>query len=124
MIFRIINKETKMFKRDDTRFNIDTEIALPVNAPKFGYNSKWVGTVLRMSDGTIGHWEDTRTQTELDLIKTTSENNASVQIAKQYLTDTDWIYAKCAEENLVTITEYPNIVAKRKESRLLIRSNK
>ena len=58
-----------------------------------------------------------KTQTFVEL-----DSQAKVSDAKQYLTDTDWIYAKCAEENLVTITEYPNIVAKRKESRLLIRS--
>ena len=110
---RIINKQTKMFKRDDTIFD-STELAIDSKPPKFGYSSKWNGT----------SWEDTRTQEEIDLIKTTSENLASVQIAKQYLTDTDWIYAKCAEENLVTITEYPNIVAQRKQSRLLIRSLK
>ena len=60
-----------------------------------------------------------KTQTFVEL-----DSQAKVSDAKQYLTDTDWIYAKCAEENLVTITEYPNIVAKRKESRLLIRSLK
>jgi len=58
-----------------------------------------------------------KTQTFVEL-----DSQAKVSDAKQYLINTDWIYAKCAEENLVATNEYPNIVAQRKQSRLLIRS--
>lgn len=36
---------------------------------------------------------------------------------KEYLSSTDWIYAKCAEEGLNASEVYPDIVAKRKNAR-------
>ena len=110
MIFRIIDKTTKLFIRDDVSFNEETEMAIDSKPPKFGYNSKWNGT----------DWEDTRTQEEIDALALEREKQAKIQEAKTYLSSTDWIYAKCVEENLNASEKYPSIVAKRKEMRALI----
>jgi len=36
---------------------------------------------------------------------------------KEYLSSTDWIYAKCAELDISASEKYPDIVAKRKSAR-------
>ena len=36
---------------------------------------------------------------------------------KEYLSSTDWIYAKCSELEISAIEKYPDIVAKRKSAR-------
>lgn len=36
---------------------------------------------------------------------------------KEYLNSTDWIYAKCAEEDVKASDVYPEVVAKRKQTR-------
>ena len=46
-----------------------------------------------------------------------------VQEAKDYLTSTDWIYAKCVEENLDANIVYSGVVSRRKEAREYIREN-
>ena len=42
------------------------------------------------------------------------------QEALDYLSSTDWIYAKCIEEGLNAIDVYPEIVAKRKQARSIL----
>lgn len=45
------------------------------------------------------------------------DNAYKIQTNKAYLASTDWIYAKCAEEDVKAIDIYPEVVAKRKQAR-------
>ena len=48
------------------------------------------------------------------------DNQFKIQEAKEFLKNTDWIYAKCAEEGLNASERYGDIVEQRKASRALI----
>lgn len=65
---------------------------------------------------------------ECDMFRTTNKNDTfenlynaeKIQEAKDYLSSTDWIYAKCVELNLNVSEKYPTVVEKRKAMRALI----
>lgn len=59
MILRIIDKQTKIFKRDDFDFNEEIEIALEVEPAQGLYLPKWNGT----------GWVEGLTQEEIQDIK-------------------------------------------------------
>lgn len=70
MIKRIIDKQTKLFIRDDFEFNPVTEIGLEV-APSQGlYISKWNGEA----------WEEGATQEYIDSLKTQAEPSLEERI--------------------------------------------
>ena len=62
-MYRIIDKETKMFLRDDFTFNKETEIGLEVKPAQRLYQPKWNGT----------EWVEGLTQEEIDLGKSQIE---------------------------------------------------
>lgn len=62
MILRIIDKQTKLFLRDDFTFDKSTEIALDVKPAQGFYLPKWNGK----------QWIEGRTQAEIDAIKASS----------------------------------------------------
>ncbi len=43
-------------------------------------------------------------------------NAKQLEEAYSYLASTDWIYAKCVEEDLIASEKYPDVVAKKKRS--------
>ncbi len=59
MIKRIINKQTKLFLRDDFDFNEETEIGLEVEPSQGLYIPKWNGEA----------WEEGATQEYIDSLK-------------------------------------------------------
>ena len=59
MIKRIIDKQTKLFIRDDFTFNPETEIGLEVEPSQGLYIPKWNG----------GAWEEGATQEYIDSLK-------------------------------------------------------
>ena len=59
MIYRIIDKQTNLFIRDDFEFNEETEIALDVPPSQGLYLPKWNGT----------EWVEGMAQEEIDLLK-------------------------------------------------------
>ena len=61
MIYRIINKDTGMFIRDDFTFDEYTEIALEVIPAEGFYKPRWNGEV----------WEEGATQSEIDALVNT-----------------------------------------------------
>ena len=62
MLLRIIDKETKLFLRDDFNFNPETEIGLNVTPSQGFIQPKWVEPIYADEDKTIvlveGHWEE------------------------------------------------------------------
>ena len=56
MIIRIIDKETKLFKRDDFTFDSETEIGLDVEPSQGLYKPMWNGTT----------WIEGATQEEIE----------------------------------------------------------
>ena len=58
-ILRIINKQTKLFIRDDFTFNEETEVALDVPPAQALHLPKWNGT----------EWVESMVQEEIDLLK-------------------------------------------------------
>ena len=63
MILRIIDKETKLFIRDDFHFNPETEIALTAPPSQGLYKPKWNGEA----------WEEGATQEYIDSLKVQAE---------------------------------------------------
>lgn len=59
-LIRIIDKQTKLFIRDDFEFNPETEIGLEVEPAQGLYQPKWNGT----------SWEEGATQEYIDSLKT------------------------------------------------------
>lgn len=59
MIYRIIDKETKMFIRDDFEYNEEIEIGLEVEPSQGLYLPKWSGT----------EWVEGMAQEDIDLLK-------------------------------------------------------
>lgn len=62
-LLRIINKETKLFLRDDFTFDSETEIGLEVEPAQGLYTPKWNGEV----------WEEGATQEYIDSLKAQAE---------------------------------------------------
>lgn len=60
-MYRIIDKETNLFKRDDFTFD-DTEIGLDVEPSQGLYKPKWV----EPTDTEFGHWVEGATQEEIE----------------------------------------------------------
>lgn len=58
---RIINKQTKMFLRDDFTFDEETEIGLEVEASQGLYVPKW--------NFELEQWEESATQEYIDSLK-------------------------------------------------------
>lgn len=63
MIYRIIDKETKLFLRDDFTWNAETEIGLDVPPAQGFTHPKWhefevalEGEQPMQHDGTLGEW--------------------------------------------------------------------
>lgn len=63
MIARIIDKETKLFIKDDFHFNPENEIALTAPPSQGLYNPKWNGE----------SWEEGATQEYIDSLKSEPE---------------------------------------------------
>ena len=63
MILRIIDKQTKLFIRDDFTFNEETEIGLYVEPAQGLYKPKWNGE----------SWEEGATQEYIDSLKAQAE---------------------------------------------------
>ena len=59
-MFRVIDKETNLFIRDDFLFNEETEIGLDVEPSQGFYLPKWDGE----------KWVEGKTREEIDFIKT------------------------------------------------------
>lgn len=71
MIYRIIDKETKLFLRDDFTFNPSTEIGLDVTPAQGFIKPKWhefevalEGEQPMQHDGVLGEWVEAETQSE------------------------------------------------------------
>jgi hypothetical protein len=64
MIYRIIDKETKTFKRDDSVWNIESEEAISTPCPQGFSNPKWIQYDIaingdeneQLHDSQIGEW--------------------------------------------------------------------
>ena len=69
MIFRIINKQTKIFLRDDFEFNPETEIGLEVEPSQGLYIPKWNGEA----------WEEGATQEYIDSLKSEPQEPTEVE---------------------------------------------
>lgn len=63
MIKRIIDKQTKLFIRDDFEFNLETEIGLEVEPAQGLYAPRWNGEA----------WEESLTVAEIEAIKANVE---------------------------------------------------
>lgn len=63
-MLRIIDKETKLFIRDDFDFDEETEIGLDVSPAQGVYAPKWNGEV----------WEESATQEYIDSLKAEAES--------------------------------------------------
>ena len=63
MVGRIIDKETKLFIRDDLNFNPETEIALSAPPSQGLYQPRWNGEA----------WEEGATQEYIDSLKAQGE---------------------------------------------------
>jgi len=59
MVYRIIDKVTKIFKRDDTVWNTETEQAVTTKCPQGFTQPKWVEPV-KENEETIqdGYWKE------------------------------------------------------------------
>lgn len=88
MIYRIIDKTTKIFLRDDTVFNAETEQAIESIPPQFGLNSKWVDT----------EWIDTRTDADLAKIEKDRQRAIEIQKAKDFIIEFDYVENKVLRE--------------------------
>ena len=71
MIYRIIDKETKLFLRDDFTFNPSTEIGLDVTPAQGFIKPQWhefevalEGEQPMQHDGVLGEWVEAETQSE------------------------------------------------------------
>ena len=74
MLLRIIDKETKLFIRDDFTYDEDLEFGLDVEPAQGIHKPKWSGEVTEDEEGNItvseGEWVEGATQEEIDeLIK-------------------------------------------------------
>ena len=88
MIFRIIDKTTKMFLRDSESFKSETEQAIQsTHAPKFGKDSRYVG----QDENNQPIWEDTRTQEQLDAIALIREKAIEKQKNIAYMSATNYV---------------------------------
>ena len=69
-ILRIINKQTKLFLRDDFTFDEATEKGLDVNPAQGLHKPKWSGEITEDEEGNIavgdGEWVEGATQEEID----------------------------------------------------------
>lgn len=96
MTYRIIDKTTKKFLRDDTVFNKETEQAImSVNAPQYGIYSKYMG-----GDTEQYHciWTDTRTSEDLAKIKKDKQRAIEIQKAKDFIIEFDYVENKVLRE--------------------------
>ena len=69
-MFRIIDKETYFFIRDDFTFDPETELALNTEPAQGLYKPKWSGEITEDEEGNItigeGEWVEGATQEEID----------------------------------------------------------
>lgn len=57
MVYRIIDKVTKLFKRDDTIWDTETEQAVTTKCPQGFTQPKWVEPVIENEETvTEGYW--------------------------------------------------------------------
>ena len=69
-MFRIIDKQTKLFIRDDFTFNLETELGLKTEPAQGLYKPKWASEITEYEEGNItvidGEWVEGATQEEID----------------------------------------------------------
>ena len=70
MILRIINKQTKLFIRDDFTYDEDLEFGLNVEPSQGLYKPKWSGEISKDEEGNVtvgdGEWVEGATQEEIE----------------------------------------------------------
>ena len=69
-MLRIIDKQTRLFLRDDFTFDEETEIGLDIEPAQGLYKPKWSGDITKDEEGNItvgeGEWVEGATQEEID----------------------------------------------------------
>lgn len=80
-IYRIIDKETNKFLRDDTTFNKETEIALDVKPASGLYEPMW----------DVEKWIEGKSDEELATLKAEQEAKATLQANIDYLSSTKYV---------------------------------
>ena len=95
MIYRIINKTTKEFLRDDFTFNPDTEIAFAIEPPRGMYKP-----ILDIDTKT---WSEGSTDEELATIATNKATALEKATAITYLSNTN--YVAINYNNLLKVNE-------------------
>ena len=67
-MLRIIDKQTKLFIRDDFTYDKDLEFGLDTEPAQGFHKPKWSGDITEDEDGdvTVGEWVEGATQEEID----------------------------------------------------------
>ena len=77
MIKRIIDKQTKLFIRDDFDFDEETEIGLEVEPAQGLFRPRWDGEITEDEEGNVligdGEWVEDMTAEEIEALKAQAE---------------------------------------------------
>ena len=87
-MLRIIDKQTKLFIRDDFTYDPETEIGLDVEPAQGLYKPKWSGEISEDEEGNItvgeGEWVEGATQEEIDeLTKPQPQEPTELEVLQQ-----------------------------------------